>query len=516
MTRTKEWTKFGFLLAVTILLAAGFASALNLPRTEAQQAGPVVLQTTSTTNIPAAQPAADLGDAFVAVAEAVRPAVVFIQSEVERPRTSGRRSPLDNFFDPDPETRTGQGSGFIISKDGYIITNNHVVEDATRITVRLLDRHTFEARLIGRDPETDVAVIKIDADNLTPVTLGKSSGVRIGEWALAIGNPLGEAFSFTVTAGIISGVGRRLDGLRRGQQGYSIHDFIQTDAAINPGNSGGPLVNIRGEVIGVNSAIASQTGLYTGYGFAVPIDLARAVSEQLIANGHVTRAVLGVGIVDADALDAEYVGLDSIYGVKVQQYSNESSPSKRAGIQEGDIIIAVDGEPALYTAQLQTKIGFRQPGDVVSVTVARKGGERKTYQVRLAAAADLEPEPVERETSTPARPEASVAPTIGVAVEEVSRAELVDQGLPRDAAAELAPGLRVTRVDPHGPSRDLRLNQNEIITHIDDTRVTTVSEFEAALARIRSGEIFSVRTAFLNSEGAVQHRTVRIKAGSGS
>jgi serine protease Do len=513
MTRTKEWTKFGFLLAVTILLAAGFASALNLPRSEAQQPNPVVLQTTSAATLPEAQPAADLGKAFVAVAEAVRPAVVFIESEVERPRTAGR-TPFDDFFNSDPETQKGQGSGFIISKDGYILTNNHVVEGATRITVRLLDRHSFEATLVGRDPETDIAVIKIDnADNLKPVTLGKSSDVRIGEWALAIGNPLGEAFSFTVTAGIVSGVGRRLDGLRRGQD-YSIHDFIQTDAAINPGNSGGPLVNIRGEVIGVNSAIASPTGLYTGYGFAVPIDLARAVSQQLIAKGEVTRAVLGVMIGDADALDAEYVGLDSVFGVKVQQYSDESSPSKRAGIKEGDIIVAVDGEPALYTAQLQTKIGFRKPGDVVSVTVARKGGERQTYDVRLGAATDLHRTTVARETSNPSHAGAPVMPVIGVAVEEISRSELVDQGLARNAASELT-GLRITRVDPHGPARDSRLVENEIITYVNDQRVSTVSEFESALAGIRSGEIFSVRTAFLNPDtGEVRHRTVRIRAGS--
>ncbi|MCH6547379.1 MAG: trypsin-like peptidase domain-containing protein, partial [Gemmatimonadetes bacterium] len=263
MTRTRDWMKFAFLVGVTIVLAGAFAMAVNAPRVgEAQQLRPVLLNTAPPPSIPAAQPAAKLGDAFAAVVEAVRPAVVFIRSEAQA-QTTRRNSPFDNFFrDPrnvDPQPRRGSGSGFIISEDGYIITNNHVVEGATRITVKLLDRRTFQADIVGTDPNTDIAIIKIDASGLTAVSFGDSDDVRIGEWALAIGNPLGEAFSFTVTAGIVSAKGRGLAGLQRDQV-YRIHDFIQTDAAINPGNSGGPLVNIHGQVIGVNSAIASPTG----------------------------------------------------------------------------------------------------------------------------------------------------------------------------------------------------------------------------------------------------------------
>ena len=192
--------------------------------------------------------------------------------------------------------------------DGYILTNNHVVDGATKVTVRLLDRREFPARVVGTDPTTDVAVLKIDASGLTPAPFGDSDASRVGEWVLAVGNPLGENLTFTVTQGIISAKGRALDLPNRSQS--SIQDFIQTDAAINPGNSGGPLVNVRGEVIGINSAIASPTGVSAGYGFAVPINLARAVMEQIRTNGRVERAALGVLVRDATTDDAAYVGLE--------------------------------------------------------------------------------------------------------------------------------------------------------------------------------------------------------------
>ncbi len=193
------------------------------------------------------------------------------------------------------EIEQGSGSGFVVSSDGFILTNNHVVEGAEQVTVRLLDRREFKAKVIGTDPNTDVAVLKIDAKGLPPVALGNSEDARVGEWVLAIGNPLGEGLTFTVTSGIVSAKGRALQGLPGRGQG-SIQDFIQTDAAINPGNSGGPLVSVRGEVIGINSAIASETGFYSGYGFAIPINLARTVMNQLVETGSVHRAALGVSI----------------------------------------------------------------------------------------------------------------------------------------------------------------------------------------------------------------------------
>ncbi|HRN54752.1 MAG TPA: trypsin-like peptidase domain-containing protein, partial [Gemmatimonadaceae bacterium] len=223
---------------------------------------------------------ADASNAFVSISEYITPAVVSIQAERD-PRANSRRRPqqqvppgLEEFFRLDPQQQRPQestGSGFIVSRDGYILTNNHVVEGADRIRVAMQDRRIYDAKLIGRDPTTDVAVLKIEGRNFTPLTFGDDEALRVGEWVLAIGNPLG--LDFTVTAGIVSAKGRGLNGLNQDQ--YAISDFIQTDAAINPGNSGGPLVNSKGEVVGVNTAIASQTGFYAGYGFAIPITLAK-------------------------------------------------------------------------------------------------------------------------------------------------------------------------------------------------------------------------------------------------
>src|SRR5207249_5283520 len=332
---------------------------------------------------------ADRGQAFVAVAEHGKPAVVFIQSQHQE-RVDTRRLPpgFDDFFPQfrgRPRVEQGTGSGFIVSSDGYLLTNNHVVEGADKVTVRLLDKRVFQAKVVGTDPQTDIAVLKIDAQNLPTVAFGNSDSTQIGEWALAIGNPLGEAFAFTVTAGIISAKGRLLHGLYQG--GYQIQDFIQTDAAINPGNSGGPLVNVRGEVIGINSAIASETGYNQGYGFAIPIDLAKQVMDQLIKHGKVDRAALGVFVNEATANDAAYVGLPDIRGVKIESFSSEESPARKAGLEIGDIIVSIDGQPVEYTAQLQQVVGFRHPGETVKVEVARKGGVRKTFEVRLISVA---------------------------------------------------------------------------------------------------------------------------------
>ena len=230
-----------------------------------------------------------------------------------------------------------------MSKDGYILTNNHVVADADKVTVTLLDKRSFEAKVIGRDPTTDVAVIKIDGENLPVASLGDDNNARVGQWVVAIGNPLG--LDFTVTAGIISAKGRPLQGLL-GNRGYEITDYIQTDAAINPGNSGGPLVNIRGEVIGINSAIASSTGFYAGYGFAIPVTLAKQVMDDLIKYGKVRRAVMGVTILPATAADAKAAGMKEVTGVFVRGFNPDdgTSPAKEAGLQPGDVIVAADGK----------------------------------------------------------------------------------------------------------------------------------------------------------------------------
>jgi len=426
--RTRAWLKFIGLVGLAFVLGLGFASALDLPKKTAAEPAVLLQGSTQRPVVPAARPVADLGEAFVAVAEQVKPTVVYITSEIRRNADARRLPPGFEDFFPQfkgrPQIQQGSGSGFIVSPDGYILTNNHVVAGAAKVTVKLLDNREFEAHVVGTDPQTDIAVIKIDARNLPVVAFGNSDSTRIGEWVLAIGNPLGDEFTFTVTAGIVSAKGRGLRGLNESR--YAIQDFIQTDAAINPGNSGGPLVNVRGEVVGINAAIASETGYYSGYGFAIPINLARTVMPQLVASGHVQRAVMGIGIDRVSPEDAAAVGLRDIRGVLVESFTSDASPAKRAGIQLGDVIIELDGQPVNYVAQLQQRVGFKKPGETVEVTILRQGGIRKTVTVRLAA----QPTPDAAQVSTTddgtgGADEASLnANKLGIAVEPLSADEV--------------------------------------------------------------------------------------------
>src|SRR5438093_4691195 len=430
--RTRDWLKFGALVALAFVFGLAFASTLGVPKKGgAPEFVPAAQAAGTQFQIPAAKPAADIGNAFVAVAEHVKPAVVFVKSQhVERSQSQRLPPGFEDFFPQlrrRPQVEQGSGSGFIVSPDGYILTNNHVVAGADRVTVKLYDKREFTAKVVGTDPNTDVAVIRIDARNLPTVGFGNSDSTRVGEWALAVGNPLGEKFTFTVTAGIISAKGRLLDGLRTN---YGIQDFIQTDAAINPGNSGGPLVNIQGQVIGINSAIASETGFYSGYGFAIPINLARTVMDQLVKTGHVERAVMGIRIDDAGQNDAEAVGLKQIRGVLVEDFAPGQSPAKDAGIQPGDVIVALDGQPVDNMPQLQQKVGFKRPGESVDVTVLRQGGEKKTFTVRLARApSDSETEVAATGRAKPKSDASAKEETLGISVEPLSQDDRQDTRL---------------------------------------------------------------------------------------
>jgi len=441
---------------------------------------------------------ADLGDAFVSVAEHVKPAVVFIRSQrTERADGQQRLPPgFEDFFPRRrPQVEQGSGSGFIVSPDGFILTNNHVVAGADRVTVRLYDKREFTAKVIGTDPNTDVAVIKIEARALPTVAFGNSDSTRVGEWALAIGNPLGEAFAFTVTAGIVSAKGRLLGGLQPTR--YAIQDFIQTDAAINPGNSGGPLVNVRGEVVGINSAIASETGFYSGYGFAIPINLARTVMEQLVKTGHVERAVMGIAIRDAGPEDADAVGLKQITGVVVNSYTNDDSPAKQAGIQKGDVITALDGQPVENVPQLQQRVGFKRPGETVGVTVLRQGGVKRTVTVRLTRAPSDTDSEVAAVTSRKSRAEpAAKEEGLGIAVEPLSQDDARDPRL-RPVIDQAGGGLVVTEVSPDGPAfQRLRSSDDpggpDIIVSVNGVPTKTRAAFREALRRVKSGDIVTL------------------------
>ena len=278
------------------------------------------------------------------------------------------------------EQQAGLGSGVIITSDGYIVTNNHVIDQAERLEVTLNDNRTFDATVVGTDPSTDIALIKIEASDLPIIPLGDSEGIKVGEWVLAVGNPFG--FTSTVTTGIVSAKGRSIGAERSGDRGnkMSIESYIQTDAAVNPGNSGGALVNLNGELVGINTAIYSQTGNYAGYSFAVPTSIVKKVVADIRQFGAVQRAVLGVSIADLSAEIAKEKGITAVTkGVYVGSVADRSS-AREAGLQEGDVITAIDGKPTDNSASLQEQMAKHRPGDTVKVNYVR---DNKNYEVNV-------------------------------------------------------------------------------------------------------------------------------------
>ncbi len=486
--------------AMTVLLGVGGASALGW--------------TSSTSTLPDirfepqvaerdVQAALDLSESFVRLSEIVTPAVIRI--EAERPRTAAGAPPSQipdqfrdffPFFDmPQPEQESPQtagGSGFIVSPDGYILTNDHVVSGASRIRVFLADRREFTAEIVGTDPTTDVAVIKINGEDLPTLSLGSSTELRVGEWVLAIGNPGfgggSSALDYTVTAGIVSALGRPLQiiqGELRRQEGwqevagFAIEDFIQTDAVINPGNSGGPLVNMRGQVIGINTAIASRTGFYQGYGFAIPMDLGRRIMEDLIEFGEVRRAYLGIEMHPVDPVDAEYYGLPRTTGVIIQAVRPDS-PAARAGLRQEDVIVAVDGIEIERTAQLQSTIAQRRPGDQVAVRFYRDGRAQEVT-VRLDQA-ELAPR-----TAQAARPEVAVQSLLGLEFSELDGATAQQLGYQRDS------GVIVGGVTPAGPAGRRGVQRGELVQTINGVEVGSVAEVDRALEGLGPGDIVNLR-----------------------
>jgi len=328
---------------------------------------------------------------FTAAAEKTMPAVVHIRSTQMPSAQQNTReipAPFREFFGPFMDEgrnmpRVGSGSGVIINAEGYIVTNNHVIDNARDIEVLMNDNRSFKAVVIGTDPTTDLALIKVEADDLPYLSLYDSDQLKVGEWVMAVGNPFN--LTSTVTAGIVSAKGRSIDILRNVAPGDSVNNsiesFIQTDAAINPGNSGGALVNLNGDLVGINTAIASPTGAYSGYGFAVPANIVKRVVEDLIAYGSVQRGVLGVQINNINADFAEENGLDVIQGAYVAAVQ-ENTAAAEAGIKSGDVIVSIDGNEIGTTAELIGYIGAKRPGDKIAVKVNRKGREL-TYDAVL-------------------------------------------------------------------------------------------------------------------------------------
>ncbi len=508
--------RMGAAVAAAFLCGLLFASGFDLTRFGFAQDGKGSKVSSSQV-----QSLAETGSAFEAIADHVTPSVVSIQTQTVRSsRSRSQRPPgIEDFFrNFDPQQQMQQhpqeasGTGFIVSKDGFILTNNHVVADADKVTVTLLDKRMFDARVVGRDPTTDVAVIKIDGSNLPVATLGDDNVARVGQWVIAIGNPLG--LDFTVTAGIISAKGRQLSGLLNNR--YAITDYIQTDAAINPGNSGGPLVNIRGEVIGINSAIASQTGTYAGYGFAIPVTLAKQVMDDLIAYGKVRRSVIGVGIQDATPNDAKAAGLDIVTGVLVQTYSFEpvdESPAKKSGIEPGDVIIAADGKPTDRVSTLQRIVRTHRPGETITFDVMRFGS-KKSFRVKLAEAPSESQVAVNADDPSgrrmPTGMESRRFDKIGIAVEPVSP-ELITRARLSQAYGR---GLIVSDASVTGPAyRKLFADGTILLSVINPgprRELRSAADLEAVLSNRKKGDLITFLVYNLGQDGSPSAVTVQV------
>ncbi|HYM42772.1 MAG TPA: DegQ family serine endoprotease [Steroidobacteraceae bacterium] len=411
---------------------------------------------------------------FTQLVERYGPAVVNVEVLEKAPPTQGLQGlpPNDPFYDffrrfgvpaPDQGPRgnappvKGAGSGFIVSPDGYILTNTHVVAEAETVTVRLTDRREFQAKVIGADERTDVAVIKISATNLPIVRLGDPARIKPGQWVLAIGSPFG--FENTVTAGIISATARSLPN-------DNYVPFIQTDVAVNPGNSGGPLFNMAGEVIGINSQIFSRTGGFMGLSFAIPIDVARNVEEQLIRTGRVVRGRIGVTIQDLNAQLAESFGLDRPRGALVSSVEKDG-PAARAGIQPGDVIIGVGGHPIEHYGELSGAIAAMKPGSDAQLAVWRNGKQVSVNvavtelheQQQLAASRGRSP------GGSGARPGA-----FGLTVRPLTPQEKEQAGTQGSLVVEEATG----------PAATAEIQPGDIILGVNGRRVHTAAELEAA------------------------------------
>ena len=416
---------------------------------------------------------ADLPD-FRDLVKDASPAVVNI-STVQHPGNANRYSQQYGLPDEMPEIfrhffgapmpsprgkqdRESLGSGFIISKDGYILTNNHVVQDADEIVVRLNDRRELEATLVGADPSSDLAVLKVDAKNLPTVRLGNSDKLDVGEWVVAIGSPFG--FDYSVTAGIVSAKGRSLPN-----ENYV--PFIQTDVAINPGNSGGPLFNLDGEVVGINSQIYTRSGGFMGVSFAIPINVALDVADQLKSKGKVTRGWLGVVIQEVSKDLADSFGLDRAAGALIVQVL-ENSPAEAAGLVRGDIITRVNGHDIYLSSDLPHRIGRLGAGDTAKLDVVR-GGKKKKIEVEIGAMPDSDGNVLARN----AEPEQSQSNRIGVLVAELTDRQRKDMGN----------GVIVKEVR-RGPAANAGVVRGDLITMIGGEIIRGVDDFDRIIAAL--------------------------------
>jgi serine protease Do len=479
MIPKRKRSKFRALLIIT---ASAVSGALALQNPELSLSiGPMQAQAAESLKSPASHQLGELNQAFVRLAESATPSVVTIYTETTINRISpvapglfGR--PFGDFFSmPKPETGNGKkqvlhglGSGVIVSSDGYILTNNHVVEGVDSISIITSDNRKIPATVVGKDPRTDIAVIKIQATGLKPVAIGDSDRLQVGEWVLAIGSPLRENFARTVTHGIVSAKGRANVGLA------DYEDFIQTDAAINPGNSGGALVNINGELVGINTAIASRTGGFEGIGFAIPSNMANKVFTELVKKGKVSRGYLGITIQDIDENLARGLQLKSRDGVLVGTVV-ERSPAARAGLKTGDVILEFNGRKVSSAVELRNIIANQAPGTTAAMLVNHEGAVR-TVNARLEELPDKNTESTEQTSKS----ESGVLGFKASALDAQAAEQLHKK-------ADLK-RVVVTAVLDSSPAYTAGLRPGDIILSVDKKSVTSYAGFSEQIKGKKRGD----------------------------
>jgi serine protease Do len=465
-------------LAATVAFLVGLVVAGSMTPERALSAAPTTAPVTR--SAAAALPAGGVVS-FADVAERLNPAVVNIDATTRGEARPRRRAELPESPDPFNDSqdrqpngpRRGAGTGFIIDGEGFILTNHHVIEGAERIMVRLTDGRNLRAQRIGSDPDTDIALIKVESPRPLPFApLGDSDSLRVGEWVIAIGNPL--AYEHTVTVGVVSFIGRKLFD-------SSLDRYIQTDAAINFGNSGGPLINSRGEVIGINAAISSRA---SNIGFAVPINQASAILPQLRARGRVSRGYIGVGLKDVDPDLQRSLGLRTAEGALVQDVT-PGSPGARAGVRIYDLIVAVDGKPVVGNDTLIQDIAMRQPGTSATLQIVRDGRAMNVV-VKLAERPQREERPIANGEAPPV-PSSSRGVQLGMSVRDLDTVSAERYRLPDGTR-----GVIVSRVEPMSPAYDAEIARGHVLLEINRQPVESIEDFRRLTGGARPGDILTL------------------------
>ncbi len=460
-------------MLISVSLLSAFAAIFISNKINGNQSNVVISDTQTTQHLTSMAPVPAINTDFTVAAEKAVDAVVHVTVLVETETYANGNSIFDFFFGDGTQPHTykqqqmGSGSGVIISKDGYIVTNNHVIDKSKTIKVKFNDNREFSAQIVGSDPITDIALIKIDnpkGETFPTLEFGNSENLKVGEWVLAIGNPF--SLSTTVTAGIVSAKGRNMYNMHRQNNGkINIESFIQTDAAVNPGNSGGALVNTDGQLIGINTAIASPTGSYAGYSFAVPSTIVKKVVTDLMEYGEIKRAFMGVSISDINETLAKEKDLSTLKGAYIGSLS-EDGAAKEAGIKENDVIVAVNGIAVNSMSELQEQVSRYRPGDKISAEVLR-GKNSKTFEITLRD-----------EYGNEKIMHSSALATLGIELSEIDKNTTEKLGI--------SSGVQVKKLN-NGKLKSKGMKEGYIITKINNKMIKSIKDVEQIIENVEGG-----------------------------